>query len=272
MSGSILVLRAVLSALLACALAGWLSRGLGAWGWLDQPNARSSHVRPTPRGGGLAFVLPAVFLAPSPLLLIPLPLALVGLLDDRRGLPVRLRLLVQLLTGVALALAAGWSLPGALLVAVPAVALINAVNFMDGLDGLVASCLALWLALAALLLPAGSLWMLAAAVLGFLVWNWSPARLFSGVAAAAGRCLQLPVAASAGRSAVVAGPSSAPVPAIATGRLEPPPRCGVVCRRHRLAGSGGCSARGCAAGWVPGVRPRGDGRRRCRRAAAGLLA
>lgn len=223
MSGSILVLRAVLSALLACALAGWLSRGLGAWGWLDQPNARSSHVRPTPRGGGLAFVLPAAFLAPSPLLLIPLPLALVGLLDDRRGLPVRLRLLVQLLTGVALALAAGWSLPGALLVAVPAAALINAVNFMDGLDGLVASCLALWLALAALLLPAGSLWMLAAAVLGFLVWNWSPARLFMGDvgstylgAVLAGGLLMAAQRAAAGAgSAVLLALALAPLPLLA---------------------------------------------------------
>ena len=41
-------------------------------------------------------------------------LALVGLVDDRRGLPVRLRLVVQLLTGVALALQAGWPLPLAL--------------------------------------------------------------------------------------------------------------------------------------------------------------
>ena len=180
MSGPTLLLLALVSGLSAWALAGWLSRGLGSWGWLDQPNARSSHVRPTPRGGGLAFVLPALFLSPSALLIIPLPLALVGLVDDRRGLPVRLRLLVQLLTGVALALQAGWSLPVALLAAVPAAALINAVNFMDGLDGLVASCLALWLVLAALLLPAPSLGLLAAALLGFLVWNWSPARLFMG--------------------------------------------------------------------------------------------
>jgi UDP-N-acetylmuramyl pentapeptide phosphotransferase/UDP-N-acetylglucosamine-1-phosphate transferase len=91
-----------------------------------------------------------------------------------------LRLVVQLLTGVALALQAGWPLAAALPAAVLAAALINAINFMDGLDGLVASCLAIWLALAALLLgdPAPSL--LAAALLGFLAWNWSPARLFMG--------------------------------------------------------------------------------------------
>lgn len=177
---AMLPLRVVVALTAAWALAGLLSRGLATWGWLDQPNARSSHVRPTPRGGGLAFVLPAVLVAPAPLLLIPLPLALVGLLDDRRGLPVRVRLPVQLLTGVALAWQAGWSLPLALLLAVPATAVINAINFMDGLDGLVASCMALSLSVAALVLPAPPLWCLAATLVGFLAWNWCPARLFMG--------------------------------------------------------------------------------------------
>lgn len=180
MSSPPLLLLAALAAALAWGLAGGLSRGLGRLGWLDQPNARSSHQRPTPRGGGLAFIVPACLLAPSPLLLIPLLLALVGLVDDRRGLPVRLRLVVQLLTGLALAVQAGWPLPLALPAAVLATALINAINFMDGLDGLVASCLAIWLALAALLLAAPGLALLAASLLGFLAWNWSPARLFMG--------------------------------------------------------------------------------------------
>ena len=175
-----MVPRLLLSAIAAWILAGLLSRGLGRLGWLDQPNARSSHVRATPRGGGVAFIVPAVLLAPSPMLLLPLPLALVGLLDDRRGLPVRLRLGVQLLTALALALQAGWSPPLALLLAVPATAVINAVNFMDGLDGLVAACLAIWLVLAAAVLPAPTLLLLAAGLLGFLAWNWSPARLFMG--------------------------------------------------------------------------------------------
>ena len=165
---------------LAWALAGLLSRGLGRFGLLDRPNARSSHQRPTPRGGGLAFIVPSCLLLPAPLLLIPLPLALVGLLDDRLGLPVRWRLLVQLATGLALALQLGWPPALALLAAVAAAALINAVNFMDGLDGLVASGLGLWLLLAALLLQQPALLVLAAAVLGFLIWNWSPARLFMG--------------------------------------------------------------------------------------------
>jgi len=176
----VLTAHALAALVVAFALAGLLSRGLGRLGLLDRPNARSSHQRPTPRGGGLAFLAPSCLVAPVPLLLMPLPLALVGLLDDRKGLPVRWRLLVQLLTGLALALQAGWPPLPAAAAAIVAAALINAVNFTDGLDGLVASCLALWLLLAALLLQQPALLVLAAAVLGFLAWNWSPARLFMG--------------------------------------------------------------------------------------------
>ena len=183
-----LLLGLALSAALSWLLAGLLSHGLGRLGLLDQPNARSSHHRPTPRGGGVAFITAALLLlswlspgsAGGLLLWIPVPLALVGLLDDRRGLPVTLRLLTQAATALALTLHAGWELPGAALAMVLAVAVINAINFMDGLDGLVASCLAIWLSLAALLLQLPALLQLAAAALGFLCWNWSPARVFMG--------------------------------------------------------------------------------------------
>lgn len=181
MTGALL-LRCVVAIGLAALLSGLLCSSLGRWGWLDLPNQRSSHRRATPRGGGVAFVLAALLLAPGPvpLLLVPLPLALVGLLDDRCDLPVALRLPVQLLTGLVLALLCGWPLALASLVAVGAVAVINAVNFMDGLDGLVASVLVIWLGLAAVLLQQPALLLLAAALVGFLAWNWSPARLFMG--------------------------------------------------------------------------------------------
>jgi Fuc2NAc and GlcNAc transferase len=157
--------------------------------WLDQPNQRSSHTRPTPRGGGVAFVLIAALawlLGGDWVLLCCLPLALVGFVDDRVGLPVGLRYGVQLLTAAALvlqsrlpgvALGSGWWLLLALVVA--ATALINFTNFMDGLDGLVAGCLLVVLLVAAISgLPA--LWPLVGALLGFLPWNWSPARVFMG--------------------------------------------------------------------------------------------
>ena len=148
----------------------------------DQPNARSSHRSPTPRGGGLAFVVVATLLTP---LAVPgaagwipvvcAPLALVGILDDRWNLPASWRYLAQIFTALALTAMASlplpwWSLP---LVLLAVTGIINFFNFMDGLDGLVASC-------AAVLMLASGQWILAGALLGFLLWNWSPARVFMG--------------------------------------------------------------------------------------------
>jgi Fuc2NAc and GlcNAc transferase len=63
-----------------------------------------------------------------------------------------------------------WTLP---LVVVAVTAVINFTNFMDGLDGLVALC-------GLLLMASAGLWPVAGALLGFLAWNWSPARVFMG--------------------------------------------------------------------------------------------
>jgi Fuc2NAc and GlcNAc transferase len=148
----------------------------------DIPNARSSHRSPTPRGGGLAFVVVATLLTPffaqGATAWIPVvcaPLALVGVLDDRFDLPALWRYLAQIFTAMTLIAMATlplplWSLP---LVLLTVTAIINFFNFMDGLDGLVSSC-------AAVLMLASGQWILAGALLGFLLWNWSPARIFMG--------------------------------------------------------------------------------------------
>jgi Fuc2NAc and GlcNAc transferase len=156
---------------------------------LDQPNARSSHRRPTPRGGGLAFVIVGsgltAVLGEGRQALVPLiccPLALVGLLDDRLDLPAALRYGAQLLTAAALLAVASTPLPTLSwpLVLIAITAVINFFNFMDGLDGLVAGCAAVLLGLAATLPGGSGLGPLAGALLGFLAWNWSPARVFMG--------------------------------------------------------------------------------------------
>jgi Fuc2NAc and GlcNAc transferase len=60
-------------------------------------------------------------------------------------------------------------------------AVINFTNFMDGLDGLVAGCMALALTVAAIQLAAPwPIWALVGALLAFLLWNWSPAKVFMG--------------------------------------------------------------------------------------------
>jgi len=151
---------------------------------LDQPNARSSHRQPTPRGGGVAFVLVGSLASQSLLPLVCVPLALVGLLDDRHNLPAGLRYGAQLLTALVLlqlsplVLPVPWLLLPLALIA--ATAVINFVNFMDGLDGLVAGCMTVVLVVAALVSPAPALWAVVGALLGFLPWNWSPARVFMG--------------------------------------------------------------------------------------------
>ena len=148
----------------------------------DLPNARSSHRSPTPRGGGLAFVVVATLLTPlfgqgvsAWIPVVCAPLALVGVLDDRYNLPAIWRYLAQLCTALVLMAMSTlslpwWSLP---LVLLAVTAIINFFNFMDGLDGLVASC-------GAVLMLVSGQWVLAGALLGFLLWNWSPARIFMG--------------------------------------------------------------------------------------------
>ena len=171
---------------------------------LDQPNARSSHSQPTPRGGGVAFVLvaaaasaigwfgaafsgqPGLAGSQLPMVALPLlalPLSVVGFLDDRHNLPASLRYGVQLATALLLILVSPLPLP---LLALPllliaATAVINFTNFMDGIDGLVAGCMAVAIGTLAIALAAPwPLWALVGALLGFLLWNWSPAKVFMG--------------------------------------------------------------------------------------------
>jgi len=197
----VVLLAAICSWLLLRGLIPQLRRKL-----LDQPNARSSHRQPTPRGGGVAFVVVATAFSAVALLsghgsaaaalpLLATPLAVVGLLDDRHNLPASWRYGAQLLTAalvfgfsplvqaLRLAIASrSWLLllvVALLVIAVTAV--INFTNFMDGLDGLVAGCMAVAISALAIKLSAPwPIWALVGALLGFLLWNWSPAKVFMG--------------------------------------------------------------------------------------------
>ncbi|MFP4207755.1 MAG: MraY family glycosyltransferase [Wenzhouxiangella sp.] len=202
--------RALLAAAVTCAVLGWPLR---AWllglGLLDQPGRRRCHLTPTPRGGGLAMAtaLALALLAHAhplgaalPLLGLVLAVTGLGWLDDVRDLPVRVRLLGQLLIAMAMlmlvgpvsvvevgGLALNWPWLWSALGLIAVVWLINLHNFMDGADGL-AAMQGAWsgLALGVLLhlhdapLPALAGFALAGACLGFLFWNRPPARLFMG--------------------------------------------------------------------------------------------
>lgn len=194
----------------ACALAtGALQNPLRRRDILDRPNERSSHKNPTPRGGGLAVVpivlaawliaagaaLPAIL---AVTVIAAAGLALLSWIDDLRSLPAGLRFAVQaVVVGVAViwlreeGLVFQGLLPpwlDTLAAAIGWLWFINLFNFMDGIDGLSGvegMTIGTGLALLAVVAPAAAppAWLgasLAAALAGFLLWNWHPARIFLG--------------------------------------------------------------------------------------------
>lgn len=204
----------IVFAVVASIFLTWLLRRYAlAKSIIDVPNARSSHSVPTPRGGGVAIVIS--FLISLPILLssgfIDEPImcallgagggiALLGFLDDHRHIAARWRLTGHFLgaiwilfwidgfppiTAFGLDLDLKWL--GNILAAIFLVWLINLYNFMDGIDGL-ASIEAICVCIcggflyfyigeaSASILPI----ILAAAVAGFLFWNFPPAKIFMG--------------------------------------------------------------------------------------------
>jgi Fuc2NAc and GlcNAc transferase len=183
-------------------------------GLLDTPSERSSHSIPTPRGGGLAIVI-AFFSATAWLRILGFldpftfivflagggAVALVGFVDDRGSVAAPVRFLVHLgaaalaviiLGGLPICapvncgIAALWLARIAAFISIAWA--INLFNFMDGIDGLAAGE-AVFVAGAggsiSLVFSGESgltaAWFcLAAASLGFLAWNWPPARIFMG--------------------------------------------------------------------------------------------
>ena len=145
-------------------------------GTLDHPDPRKSHAEPTPLLGGVAVALALLLAAALGRAFFSIPIALprpgffigaalslgMGLLDDRRPMPPLGKLAGQLAAALCLVLwgpqvewirASPLTLAAAIL---GVVALLNAINFLDAMDGIVG---------------AGA---------GFLVYNAPPARIFLG--------------------------------------------------------------------------------------------
>ena len=170
---------------------------------LDIPCDRSSHSIPKPRGGGISFVLITfigclVFHLTSysvshSYIFLLLPLVLVSFLDDFFSLSPYLRALTHFITsclvlfnsplysGYLSSLPSYLFLPLFLLISIFGVAIINFFNFMDGSDGLLASCFSVLLIVAFFLFGQPSiLLVLIGSLLGFLRFNWSPSLVFMG--------------------------------------------------------------------------------------------
>jgi UDP-N-acetylmuramyl pentapeptide phosphotransferase/UDP-N-acetylglucosamine-1-phosphate transferase len=164
-------------------------------GIVDRPGPLKIHDRPVPVVGGPALAV-AVIVALTvtghgdPWIAGAVVLGVVGgSVDDIRPLPAWVRLGAQAAAG-GLLIAGGLRLeplgaPGAAGMVIATMACCNAVNMLDGQDGLASGlgvCAALGIAgvLASSGLAAELPLALAAALLGFLVWNRPPARVFLG--------------------------------------------------------------------------------------------
>jgi len=178
----------------------------------DVPSDRSLHSVPTPRGGGLAIALTVLtviagtgvlgwFSPPVTIALLggSVLVAVVGWLDDLRPLSPLLRIAVQ---SVAVAWFIAWmggfpilrlsgepvsfGAAGTILAFLAMLWSINLYNFMDGIDGLAAGQAVVAGALATFTLLPGEPGLgfstagITGASLGFLKWNWPPARIFMG--------------------------------------------------------------------------------------------
>ena len=188
-------------------------------GILDLPNSRSSHDSPTARGGGLAILgvwtaaLIIIHLAGGlpesltyALLIGGLLVGSIGFLDDRRGVSPTARIIVHFVSGGLFMALVNPTLEvqfaqyvlsnqviGWILAIVLIVWLINLFNFMDGVDG-IAGTEAAFVMIGAVIVgtftpgerdpvfyAVENLQLIfASACLGFLVWNWPPARIFLG--------------------------------------------------------------------------------------------
>jgi UDP-GlcNAc:undecaprenyl-phosphate/decaprenyl-phosphate GlcNAc-1-phosphate transferase len=191
------------------------------WGALDHPDDRKVHAEPMPRLGGLAvfggFCLPWGFFylldnrvtatfqnyekLCAALMLAATIMLVLGLVDDFKGLRAAPKFLVQTTTAIGLYFGGfqidvlsnpfGPSLQlGVLALPVSVlwiVGVTNAINLLDGIDGLatgVTACIAL--ALAVINVVAGNILValltlcLAGACVGFLPYNFAPARIFLG--------------------------------------------------------------------------------------------
>ncbi len=183
-------------------------------GLLDNPNHRSAHTIPTPRGGGIVFiVLWLVFLIfytvfnnyPTQQFFALFPalvaLAIISFLDDKMSISSRWRFLLHFLAAFYFVVLLG-GLPfinvGVFIIhqvwvfsVLSIIALVwstNLFNFMDGSDGLAAlEAIFIFLVGGLLLLlnyQAQELalicFALVASVAGFLCWNWPKAKIFMG--------------------------------------------------------------------------------------------
>lgn len=196
-------LSSVVVFIFAFAMCAFLASSLSPFKIMDTPNERSLHNKPIPRVGGIG-ILMSLLLAwfvgmhgggltikfyygvPGLVFL----LAIVSFIDDLFSLSFVIRLFVHFVTGYVLVFHLVnfpelwlWKI----IACVAVVWMINLYNFMDGMDGFAGGMGVLgftFLGIAALQAEAVYFaqisFTIAAANLGFLIWNFPPAKIFMG--------------------------------------------------------------------------------------------
>src|SRR5690606_6716690 len=179
---------------------------------IDNPNERSSHSVPTPRGGGVAvvcsYLLALAVLIYSQQLTVHIGLtlmvagfviALLGFLDDHGHINSMLRLAIHFLVAIGAVISLGGfaevtifnglqlGFVANIIAVLFLVWLLNLYNFMDGINGIASveaitttASMAILYYLLNTSLNSDLLWLLAACVFGFLLWNFPKAKIFMG--------------------------------------------------------------------------------------------
>ena len=160
----------------------------------DIPNQRSSHNLIKPRGGGLSFLLTNlitsnIFNQVNFLSLIPL--SLTGFADDFLNISRGIRLVIQLTTSIFILFESnsldfiqninnfGIEFLLISLLVFICTGIINFCNFMDGIDGILSGSILTFYFFAALIIS-NSIWGIIGSLIGFLIWNWQPSKIFMG--------------------------------------------------------------------------------------------
>ena len=156
---------------------------------IDKPNQRSSHIKSTPSGGGFIFIL-VIFIysiiTKDFKWFLSIPLALVGLIDDVFKISYKFKLFSQILISFLifnfnnnLFLNNEYYFFIIPIIIFLSLTIINYVNFMDGIDGLICGSF-LVITLKFCLINDYPIYFLIPSLICLLIFNWSPAKLFIG--------------------------------------------------------------------------------------------
>lgn len=191
----------------------YLSKKIAEYiGAIDIPNERSAHTKPTPLLGGigifLSFLLGYIFFGQESTLMLSVLIAsflilLLGVFDDIKSIKARYKFIMHILVAAivvfygglklthidlfSININFGWSSPYITMIII--VGIINAINLIDGLDGLCAGISSIYFltigVIALLLNQLGGLdivlsFIMLGSTLGFLVYNFPPAKIFMG--------------------------------------------------------------------------------------------